>query len=329
MPRRCPRRRPPVRARIVFAARSTTRSPIATVAASDSSPETARARARMRASSSSIGERLRHVVVGAGVERVDLLGGVGAARQHEDRHLRPRPHGADDVDALDLRHAEVEQDEVGVRVRGEVDRLGAVARGDDLVAARAERDAQRALRAARRRRRGGSSCAPPLPVAAGSVTTIVSPPPGVSSTSRVPSIPSTKPFERARPRPRPVSLSVSPSRWNGMNTSSRRSAGMPGPRSTTRSSVRRRGTRSRRAAPARPAGVWRTAFARRFTTTRCRSTASASTGRQVVGQVELDRRPARRRARRAPGSTTSARSVGASVHGERAGLHAGSRRGGS
>ena len=37
-----------------------------------------------------------------------------------------------------------------------------------------------------------------------------------------------------------MSLSVSPSRWNGVNTSSRRSAGIPGPRSTTRSSVRPR-----------------------------------------------------------------------------------------
>ena len=52
---------------------------------------------------------------------------------------------------------------------------------------------------------------------------------------------------------------------------------MPAPRSTTRSS-----TTSRNALAASrtrsPGGLWRTAFARRFTTTRCSSTASASTG---------------------------------------------------
>src|SRR4029453_1923107 len=128
--------------------------------------------------------------------------------------------GADHVDALDLRHAEVEQDEVGMGVGGEVDGLGAVTGGNHLVAARAERDAKRALQlfvvvGEEDPHRASSAVGAVSPCTAGRVTTIVSPPPGVSSTSIVPSIPSMKPFESARPRPSPVSLSVSPRRWNG------------------------------------------------------------------------------------------------------------------
>ncbi len=48
---------------------------------------------------------------------------------------------------------------------------------------------------------------------------------------------SVSPRESARPSPMPVVLSVSPSRWNGTNTSSRWPSGIPGPRSTTRSST--------------------------------------------------------------------------------------------
>ena len=80
-----------------------------------------------------------------GVERVDLLGGVGTAREDDDRHVRPGAHRPDHVDAVDLGHAEVEQDEVGMPVRREVDGLRAVVGRDHLVAARGERDAQGAL----------------------------------------------------------------------------------------------------------------------------------------------------------------------------------------
>ena len=109
-------------------------------------------------------------------------------------------------------------------------------------------------------------------------STIVRPPPGVSSASSVPPIPSTKPFESARPRPRPVSLSVSPRRWNGANTSSRRSA-RDARAAVDDAQLDAVAERARRdAARARPAGEWRTALASRFTTTRCSSTRSASTG---------------------------------------------------
>ncbi len=85
---------------------------------------------------------------------------------------------------------------------------------------------------------------------AGRDSVMVSPPPGVSSGSSVPPMASVSPRDRASPRPTPVVLSVSPSRWNGTNIRSRWDRGMPGPRSTTRSS-----TRSSRALAASSGGV--------------------------------------------------------------------------
>ena len=48
----------------------------------------------------------------------------------------------DDLHAVEPRHPEVQQHDVGVRLRGEGDRRGAVRRGDDLVAVRGEGDPQ-------------------------------------------------------------------------------------------------------------------------------------------------------------------------------------------
>ena len=57
-------------------------------------------------------ERLDEVVVGAGVERLDLVLLAGAGRQHEDGHVRPGAQVADQVDAVAVRQAEVEHDQV-------------------------------------------------------------------------------------------------------------------------------------------------------------------------------------------------------------------------
>ena len=43
-------------------------------------------------------ERLGHVVVGAGVERGDLVRLAVAGGEHDDRHLRPAPQPADDLE---------------------------------------------------------------------------------------------------------------------------------------------------------------------------------------------------------------------------------------
>jgi len=83
---------------------------------------------------------------------------------------------------------------------------------------------------------------PGEPVAAGAAliriaSTIVKPPPGVSSGVSVWPKACMSPRDSARPRPTPVVLSVSPSRWNGVNIRSRWSSEMPGPRSAIRSST--------------------------------------------------------------------------------------------
>src|SRR5262249_48938059 len=70
-----------------------------------------------------------------------------------------------------------------------------------------------------------------------SITT-AAPPPGVSSARTVPPIASVRPRAIARPSPTPLpSPRASSLRWNGWNTASSASLGMPGPRSMTRSST--------------------------------------------------------------------------------------------
>src|SRR3954452_10728537 len=53
-------------------------------------------------------ERLRHVVVGAGIERTDLLGLLADRRENEDRHLAPLPQAAAYLDTVAVRQDEVD-----------------------------------------------------------------------------------------------------------------------------------------------------------------------------------------------------------------------------
>ena len=73
-------------------------------------------------------ERLRDVVVGAGVERGDLVALAAPRRQDDDRHLRPTAQPVDDVEAVHPGQAEVEQDDVRVVAGGELQRLLAPSR---------------------------------------------------------------------------------------------------------------------------------------------------------------------------------------------------------
>ena len=57
-------------------------------------------------------ERFRQVVVGAGVESADFFALGNARRQHDDRHHRPFAHVVDEVDAVAVRQAEIEQHDV-------------------------------------------------------------------------------------------------------------------------------------------------------------------------------------------------------------------------
>ncbi len=59
-------------------------------------------------------ERLGHVIVGAEIERLHLAGLVAAARQHHDRHaLVAGADGAQQVVALGIGQAEIEDDQIG------------------------------------------------------------------------------------------------------------------------------------------------------------------------------------------------------------------------
>ena len=121
-----------------------------------------------------------------------------------------------------------------------------------------------------------------------------------------PPIASTNPRAMARPRPTPLpSARWSTTRWNGWNTSSRSFGRMPGPRSMTRMSTRRRPS-SRPRRRDRGAGgpaPWRTALPTRLASARSSSAPSADTVGQRLGDVDLDGAPA------APRLATAANTV--------------------
>ena len=73
-------------------------------------------------------ERLDHVVVGAELEAGHPVGLVAAGGEDHDRDHRVAAEGADDVEAVDLRQAQVEDDRVGLADAGERQGGHAVAR---------------------------------------------------------------------------------------------------------------------------------------------------------------------------------------------------------
>jgi hypothetical protein len=90
-------------------------------------------------------EGLRQVVVAAGVESRDDVAGVGL-RRHEDHRDRLEPgvalELAHDRDAVELRHHDVEEDQVRLELAGAGEPFLAVGCGLDLVAVRLEAHAQ-------------------------------------------------------------------------------------------------------------------------------------------------------------------------------------------
>jgi hypothetical protein len=90
-------------------------------------------------------ERLRHVVVGAGVESLDAVLDLRARSEHQDRHGIPvaanRPA---DLQAVHAGHQHVEQDGVDMAVRSQpLERLTPVAGQLDLVALELESPLER------------------------------------------------------------------------------------------------------------------------------------------------------------------------------------------
>ena len=57
-------------------------------------------------------ERLREVVVRAGIERGDLVGFVDASRQHDHRDRRPAAKRMDEIDTVSVGEPEIENDEI-------------------------------------------------------------------------------------------------------------------------------------------------------------------------------------------------------------------------
>ena len=141
-------------------------------------------------------ERLRHEVVGPGVERSDLVALGLADRQDDDRDCAPAAQAANDLDAVDPRQAEVEHDDVGVVAGSQGKCRLSRRRQVDVVPARLQVRPERAedLRLVVDDEDAGH------PAVRRRITT-VSPPPGVSSTSISPPIASTNPFATARPEP--------------------------------------------------------------------------------------------------------------------------------
>jgi len=145
------------------------------------------------------GERFGQVVVGAGIQRGDLVVGRLPGGQHHHRHARPAAQRVQHVHAVEVGQPQVQHDELDVAAAGGVQRGGAGVGDDDVVPVGAQGDRQRAGErwVVLDHKNAGH------PASRGSVTTIVRPPPGVSSASSVPPFASTKPRATASPRPRP------------------------------------------------------------------------------------------------------------------------------
>ena len=177
-------------------------------------------------------EGLGDVVVGAGVEGVDLVVLAVTGGQHEDRCRRPASKALHHVDATDPRETEIDNDDVGMGDGSQAEAL--LARGSQVDGVPAGRE----LVPSDRSTLGSSST---------TRTWLIGRPRGGRS-------PSSR-HRRGCPRssdPRPWLARSQPPRpdrgrlpcpdrrvvGTSRNTSSRCVAGMPGPRSITRSSMR-------------------------------------------------------------------------------------------
>ena len=78
-------------------------------------------------------ERLAHVIVGARVERRDLVALLAARRQHDDRDVGPPAHATDDFEAVHVRQPEVDDDDVGLARAHFHDTVGARRGFEELV----------------------------------------------------------------------------------------------------------------------------------------------------------------------------------------------------
>src|SRR5262245_1929056 len=226
------------------------------------------------------------VVVGAKVQRFDLAGLVATARQHDNRDgiIATADH-AQQLVALDVRKAEVENDDVGAARQKLQGRL-AVGGLENLVALRAEPHAQqfanRRLVVDHEGLEGRSAHWPRssglVSVGSGSGRVQTAPARSVRfAATMAPPIASTKPREIARPRPVPArTWSPFCARWNLSKMCSSSDGGMPSPSSIT---CRCTAPWSRQPSirTVVPAGAYFAALSRRLNSTCSNSTASSAT----------------------------------------------------
>ena len=85
-------------------------------------------------------ERLGDVVVGAEVEALRLVGGRALGREEDHRHRALLAELAHDLDPVEVRHDDVEEDDVGADLLGLGEGVLAAGRGDDPEALLAQRD---------------------------------------------------------------------------------------------------------------------------------------------------------------------------------------------
>ena len=210
-------------------------------------------------------ERLRHVVVGARVERGDLLVLVADRRDDDDRRLAPRAQLAAHLGAGAVGQQQVEDDRVGRLQRRGAERLLGGRRRVDVVAGAAQvRRRARAGTAARRRRPGCASLT--AGGSAASVSRAHVPPPSRGSSSSCTPFTSAKPRAIARPRPAPLALPACP-RANGSSSDAGSAPPRPLPRSST--SSEHLGPRPVARSSTAPAPENLSALSSRFTSTRC------------------------------------------------------------
>src|SRR5262245_11642085 len=181
-------------------------------------------------------ERLRHVIVGACVERVDLGALLRARGQYDDRHRGPAADAPDHLDAVDVRQPEVDDREIGLVGAGVDCAAFARVRLDDAIAFGAERGAKEGpdlgfvLDDQDRRPRLGHSTGTAGTVSSGSVKRNAAPC-ARRSAQILPPCRCTTARQIASPRPTPPSALSGAPRWNFANNCSGSPGGSPGPRS--------------------------------------------------------------------------------------------------
>jgi hypothetical protein len=87
-------------------------------------------------------ERLRDIVIGAGVERFHLVHAVGPAGQHDDRGLGPAAQALDHLHPVQVGQAEIEDHQVGRVAAGHLECLGSGRRDMHVVVPHPQVDPQ-------------------------------------------------------------------------------------------------------------------------------------------------------------------------------------------